>query len=219
MPPPRVVCSICGQEVNKAQTLHIGDGKRACRSHEGTADASKKECTKIEQQKKDELKKAAQKKQRKIREIPTLEPQCMICGKTGILQQEWYTRLMIEMKKYEIIHGKPINALFGDIKKAGSALVGINCLFHVIWHGDNTNIRIPFQAYEFVKLSKQLIDQEPILLVCQDCVRENGFTTATHERFSEMMKSDMFFQISDIMHSVIEPQIEKMAIQEISESN
>ena len=40
MPIPTVVCSKCGQKVNKAQTLSIGSGMRACKFHEGTMEIS-----------------------------------------------------------------------------------------------------------------------------------------------------------------------------------
>ena len=38
MPPPTTRCSICNQDVLKAQTYSIGDGKRACKSHPGVMD-------------------------------------------------------------------------------------------------------------------------------------------------------------------------------------
>lgn len=38
MPAPVCKCSICGEEVSKSQTRHIGDGKRACKKHEGVLD-------------------------------------------------------------------------------------------------------------------------------------------------------------------------------------
>lgn len=38
--PPKVICSICNQEVLKSQTYFIGDGKRACKSHDGICEKS-----------------------------------------------------------------------------------------------------------------------------------------------------------------------------------
>jgi len=38
MPAPTTTCSICNETVLKAQTRHIGDGKRACKSHDGVMD-------------------------------------------------------------------------------------------------------------------------------------------------------------------------------------
>lgn len=215
MPPPRVVCCVCGQEVNKAQTLHIGDGRRACRHHENTVAASKRECEKIEHEKQEALRKTKEKKQR---ETPTLEPQCVICGRTGIRQEDWYTRLMIEVKKYEITHGKPINPLTEMSKVASGALAGTNCLYYVMWRGENTKVRVPFTVYEFIKMQESM-GMEPILLVCQDCALEKKFVTVSQERFDNLVKDDMFFLTASFLHAAIGPQIEKMAVKEIIESN
>ena len=40
MPVKTVVCAVCGQTVSHRQTLHLGDGKRACRSHSETQAAA-----------------------------------------------------------------------------------------------------------------------------------------------------------------------------------
>lgn len=42
MPPKTVKCSVCGQEVLKAQTLARADGTRACRSHPGVEEEGQK---------------------------------------------------------------------------------------------------------------------------------------------------------------------------------
>ena len=156
MPVPRVICSVCGQEVNKAQTLHIGGGKRACRSHDGTLDASKRECDRIARQKQAEADKITKAKEanRHEREAFTLEPHCSICGKVGIRQEEWYTRLLIEMKKHEIIYGAPINPFTGDMKKVAGALANVTCLFYVLWRGKNTSVKLPHKVYEFTQTQK-----------------------------------------------------------------
>ena len=42
MPAPTTTCSICKETVLKAQTRHIGDGKRACKSHDGVMETAEK---------------------------------------------------------------------------------------------------------------------------------------------------------------------------------
>jgi hypothetical protein len=215
MPPPRVTCCICGQEVNKAQTLYIGDGKRACRTHDGTVEKNKLEIDKLKREKEAEIKKAAQKKQRK--EF-TAKPKCVLCGQVGMLQEDWYTRLMIEMKKYELTHGKHINPFSDEIKRAANVLIGIPCLFYVMWRGKNTHIKIPFDAYEFVKMQQMMNPvADPVLLICQNCVTEKGFTTYSQERQDSM--GELFLHAAQLIHAVVVPEIEKAAIREITESN
>jgi hypothetical protein len=215
MPIPKVICCICGQEVNKAQTLHIGDGKRACKSHEGTIEASQRERQKIAQQKHDEAVKLEDKKKRKPF---TLKPHCMICGEEGIYQEEWYTRMMVELKKYEITHGQPINPFTDDIRKACGVLADVPCLFYVLWHGTNTKIKIPLEAYQFTQLQKSFGIDEPILTICHKCVAKKNFISFSQERI-EAIEADNFLTIAEVMHTVIEPEIMKIAIREISESN
>ena len=218
MPIPRVICCVCGQEVNKAQTLHIGDGKRACKSHEGTEEASKRECEKIEQ-KRQEGSKRPEKPDYHTSEPTTFQPICTICGKVGIRQEEWYTRLMIEMKKYEITHNKTINPLIDDIRKVGGPLVGVSCLFYVMWRGENTKIRVPFRVYEFIKMQLSMGIEEPVLLVCQDCVQKARFITLAQERSEQLIENDMFFRMASLIHAAIDPHITKTAVSEMAESN
>ena len=40
MPPKTIKCAICSETVMKSQTYNIGDGKRACKSHEGVEQKS-----------------------------------------------------------------------------------------------------------------------------------------------------------------------------------
>jgi hypothetical protein len=226
MPIPKVICCVCGQEVNKAQTLHIGDGKRACRSHENTVELSKHECDKIAQKKKEEYERVANKK--KISEeklaqerdkISVIQPECVICRKPGIRQEEWYGRLLVEMKKYEIIHGKPINPLLGDIRKVGGPLSGIACLFYVMWRGKNVHIKVPHKVYEFIQMQLSMGIEEPVLLVCQDCVADRKFTTLALERTEAAMHNDTFFQMAGLIHAAVEPHITRTAMKEMMESN
>jgi hypothetical protein len=221
MPIPRVTCCICGQEVNKAQTLHVGDGKRACRSHEETTEASKRECEKIIQKKHAEIEKATADKEsmRKERESFTLKPHCLICGKEGMRQDEWYTRLMVEMKKYEITHGKPINPFTGDMKKVAGTLADTPCLFYVLWHGENTKVRVPYDVYQFTQLQKSLGVEEPVLLVCNDCMAAARFVGLTAERTAEIIENDNYLKLAMLLHDIVEPEITKTAVQELSETN
>lgn len=221
MPIPRVICCICGQEVNKAQTLHIGEGKRACKSHEGTIESSKLELEKIARRKKDEIEntiraKEAKQQERKRQNI-TVEPHCLICGKKGLRQEEWYTRYMIETKKYEITHGKPFNPLLET--SPFDALNGVACLFYVLWHGENAKIKVPFDVYQLTQIQKSMGIEEPILLVCQDCVVAKRFISLSHERIERLMNDDNFFKLIGIANAVIEPEIMRTAMQEIIESN
>jgi hypothetical protein len=220
MPIPKVICSICGEEVNKAQTLHIGGGKRACKSHEGTLEASRAELEKARQKKQTEAEAAKKKKEKKeaVEAPPDFQPECMICRCKGLRQEDWYTRLIIEMKKHEITHGNPIHMFSPDIQKI-NALVGVSCLYYVIWRGSNTKIKIPYRTYQAVLTQQSLGFDEPVLLICQDCVLKKKFTTYAQERMVELMENDLFLQAVAGLSKIMSPEFKKIAIREIAESN
>ncbi|MFA5766503.1 MAG: hypothetical protein WC919_01080 [Candidatus Paceibacterota bacterium] len=221
MPIPRVICCVCGQEVNKSQTLYVGDGKRACRSHEGTAEASKRECERIVQKKHAEMEKAVKREEAKHKEAEShgLEPHCLICDKKGMRQDEWYMRLMVEIKKHEIVHGKCISPFAADIQKIAGALANIACLFYVIWHGENTKVRVPYDVWQFIQTQKAIGIEEPVLLVCNDCMVATKFIGLTAERTAEIIKNDAAADIAGLLYSIISDKATKTAVDEISTSN
>ena len=76
MPVKRVVCSICQAEVNKAQTYHVGDGNRACKTHQGVTE--KKES--LEKNRNQEVQKALETAARKSER-----------ARRSILSESWST--------------------------------------------------------------------------------------------------------------------------------
>ena len=104
MPPPMVVCSICQKNVMKAQTYHVGDGKRACKEHEGVNQAKVKlEQEAIEKKKRDEQTRQIQQDQRDRDYHPPLEPHCMDCKERAIYEQDVYKIMAITNKKMELM--------------------------------------------------------------------------------------------------------------------
>lgn len=110
MPIKQVVCSICKETVNKAATYHVGGTDRACKKHEGVA-AKKAE---LDVRKQVAHEKSVQKLERRMEPrwsdlSEAMKPKCWVCMNTGLRQQEFFMRILIEMRKQEIIHQGPIN--------------------------------------------------------------------------------------------------------------
>lgn len=108
MPIKQVVCSICKQTVNKAVTYHVGGTDRACKSHEGVQEKK----AQLEVKKQVAHEKSVQKLERRAEPIwssDPMQPKCWVCMNTGIRQQEFFMRILIEMQKQEIIHQGPVN--------------------------------------------------------------------------------------------------------------
>jgi hypothetical protein len=99
------VCKICGKNVLKAQTYHVGGGQRACKVHEGVAD-KKDQLLQQEQENKERIersKQEAQERRRKEMEIlVNPKPHCWVCGATGITSQEFYYQLLMHNKIQEL---------------------------------------------------------------------------------------------------------------------
>jgi hypothetical protein len=211
MPAPKVICSICGQEVNKAQTTHIGGGKRACRSHEGVVEAGKREHENAEQKRRAALE-SMQKKHHTHDDID-LKPRCMICNRTGMHQVEWFARAAIELKKREILRDSGAAAA-----KPDNSLLNIPCLYQVAWHNKNVQIKIPHETYEFTLFQRSLGLDVPVLLVCQECVDERGLITTLQERLDNI-DPEMFVRIAQTVGAIMKSEVEQVAMREIIESN
>lgn len=226
MPIPQTVCSICGETVNKAQTLHIGGGKRACRKHSETAKKSQDTLTAEAEKRKADLEKAKKRyaPPKHADDSLILAPHCGVCDAIGLRQDLWSYRLLIEWQKYEIIHGKHHNIFDpAEAKVAAGQLLSIPCLMWVEWKGQNTKIRVPFKLYQFIQLQQQILQGAPegavaAFLVCAKCVKEAGFKTLMQER-DEKMDGEQFWKTAMLLAAVSRPLIEEKAREELAANN
>ncbi len=107
MPIKQVVCSICKANVNKAQTYHVGDAKRACKAHDGVLE---KKVT-LEAQKTQKAATARQKERQKhsytARGSWSGDPglKCWVCMNPGIRQDQFFIKILVEMEKQKKIYG------------------------------------------------------------------------------------------------------------------
>lgn len=112
MPIKQVVCSICKQTVNKAVTYHVGGNDRACKSHEGVIEKKEKLQENLEKKLLSQID-GMKRREENFRKSGNpnwsgnFGPKCWVCMNPGIRQDEFYTRLLIEMAKYEKVHGTP----------------------------------------------------------------------------------------------------------------
>jgi len=92
MPPKKVICSICSEEVLKSKTKHIGDGKRACTAHDGVSEKSDALKEK-DKQRRTKMKEAPKHRGfRSLEDIPT-SPECFVCGSSGMHLKEFFFEL------------------------------------------------------------------------------------------------------------------------------
>jgi hypothetical protein len=105
-----VICAICQAVTSKGKTYSIGDGKRACRTHEGVTEKKDQ----LQQQEKDkrEFEERAKEEARARKQAeyennkPVLAPHCWKCKAIGIKKKDFFQILVISNKKAEIKTGQ-----------------------------------------------------------------------------------------------------------------
>ncbi len=204
-----MICSICGQEVTKRQSLSVGDGKRACRSHTETQE---KAAQLADQARLVKAKKAlAPKKKSEERQEESLPaPRCWICHRPGIRQDEFFTRYLIETEKLQL-QGRSWNPFSPDetvISQFKECFGDKPCLFWVEWKGANTKVRLRMSTYNLVQMTN-------VMLVCPACCKEKGFVTMTDERLKGMTLEDMHVQ-AVAYEVLVQPAIEEIAKGELA---
>lgn len=114
MPIPQTKCCICNETVNKSQTYHIGNGKRACKKHEGVLDKAANAQQKIKDDQKKKLEEEERRRKQRFKSEPVestnemIEGQlwawftCWCCGKPGIQLQDYYHKIMVAMRRLEL---------------------------------------------------------------------------------------------------------------------
>jgi len=113
--PPKVTCCQCNQTVLKSTTRHIGDGKRACKSHDGTVDKANEVQAKTEanleqkrQKEKNRFKKSIKNQRDNDSSDFMIKAQlwanftCWCCNKKGIQLQHIFERRLIAMEKLQL---------------------------------------------------------------------------------------------------------------------
>lgn len=203
-----MICSICGQEVTKRQSLSIGDGKRACRSHTETQE---KALQLADQAKLAKAKKVlAPKKNPERHEGGLPAPRCWICHRPGIRQDEFFAKYLIGTAKLQL-QGHAWNPFSPDetvISQFKERFGDKPCLFWVEWKGANTKVRLKMSTYNLVQMTN-------VMLVCPTCCKEKGFVTMTDERMKSMTIEDMLVQAA-IYEVLVQPAIEEIAKRELS---
>lgn len=206
----RVICSICKQEVNKAQTYHVGGINRACKSHEGVT-AKKDELQKKEADNK--LKQIAEAERRRAERFPKFEAgdfepgklRCSVCHNSGLRSDSFFTRVLLEQSKAEQIYG-PFSPL--DFKHPGNQIkIGERCVF-VVERAKLTPV-LRFLNRDF----KQILDLIGAVGVCANCCKKHGIDPLPKIEFEELLK------FSAIYETFAKPIVDEIARKEMGTKN
>jgi len=209
MPIKRITCCICHQEVNKAQTYHVGDGKRACKSHEGVTKTKENLVHKEAQKLQHEVRRTQERQERReYKQNHDSEPfqfRCAVCRNPGMRSDKFFTRVLIEKSKAEQIYG-PLNPF--DFKHPGNQLkIAERCIF--VLTRDKLDKVVKFIHGDF----RQILDLMGIAGVCGPCCQRNGIDPMPKIEFEEILRFAAYSEI------VVKPVVDAIARQEMSTSN
>ena len=206
----RIICSICKTEVNKAQTYHVGNGERACKSHEGVTE-KKETLQKNEAQK---LQRSMQQEQHRQQEHPNKDRmedftpgmiRCAVCRNEGMRSDQFFTRVLIERSKAEQIYGV-FNPF--DPKHPGNQVkIAERCVF--VLEKSKLQPIINRIRGDF----KQILDLVGAVGVCGPCCKAGGIDPLPKVEFDELTR---FAAVSEI---VVKPVVDAIAKQEMSKGN
>jgi hypothetical protein len=104
MPPKQTTCSICGETVNKAKTYHIGDGKRACKKHEGVTEKADELRQADLDRRIREREESKRKKSRPQFGDPEFKivAKCGFCARPGLRQDEFHLNTLKAMERMRL---------------------------------------------------------------------------------------------------------------------
>lgn len=205
MPIKQVVCCICNQMVNKAQTLSVGDNQRACRSHSEVQSQAEQAQKKLE----DESKARIEKMKRPLRqdvEYETRNPKCFSCRKEGLRQDEFFLEMLKCSEKFSLVHGRDHN-LFDpkESKMVYEPLKNLVCLWIIAY---DPQIKLNYNA----RCAAEIMG---IVALCTDCCKKQNIKYG----IADDLTFDQLMAHSFVYENTVRPMIRQQAAKEISERN
>lgn len=204
MPIKQVVCSVCKQTVNKAVTYHVGGQDRACKTHEGV----QKKKADLDVKKAVDQVKSVQKLNRRLEPKwsepeEVMKPKCWVCMNTGIRQQEFFMRILIEMQKQEIIHQGPVNPFAPEHQ----IRLKERCIF--VLSAKACENALPYIREDF----KMMIDMAGFLSICAHCCGTLKIEALRPVTWDELTTGAAVFQV------FMKPVVKEIAAKELARDN
>ena len=180
MPPKTCECSICGEIILKAQTYHVGDGKRACKKHEGVIEKANEIQANMKEKAEQEAKEAAEKRRNKFRQYAQesadqgpnpFAPKCFICSKEGLPEQLLWQGNLIAMERLEL-SGEKFNMFTAEGMEAfrdKHPFKGQRFLFRRLLKKDGTHRLSVFSKIKNRDM-RMAAEMAQMIVVCSECL-------------------------------------------------
>lgn len=226
MPPKTVKCSVCGQEVLKAQTLAKADGSRACRSHPGVEEEAQKLKDKEHERREQETKPVYNSHSKFMQHCAGVQANlfprkmddiladaakfredalthCWTCGKEGISLRDYYAESLVAMKRLEMRGEFNLFTINQDIRK----MLGNPTILVMLPYDDQKDGKIRHEITD--RRIKNIIHFLRSVNMCTDCINRHGLG----DRLEALMPKPTWEQLEAIMPvmAAIEPVIKELA--------
>lgn len=222
MPPKTVTCSICGKDVMKSQTYSIGDGKRACKEHEGVVETKDKLLLQDKQEKirqEENKKKEWERKTDPIGYYVQRDPKkfCWCCVKEGItIQQYNFGRLIALSELFQL--GEKLNFLDPAAfhKQINDRIPGADKVLFMIKVNsqDDDLMRRLNRDYRDVMAFTGLLN------ICSGCAKNlNLLNTIDEQYFKPMRDKKITFEEMSHNYAIMEVSGLNKAIDEVAARN
>jgi hypothetical protein len=203
MPIKQVVCSICKQTVNKAATYHVGGTDRACKIHEGVVEKK----AALDVKKADDQARSVQKLNRRLEpkwSTEPMQPKCWVCMNTGLRQQDFFMRILIEMQKQEKIHRGPVNPFAPEHR----IRLKERCIF--LLSAETCKNALPYIREDF----RMLLDMGGgYLAICGDCCSVLKIQALRPVTLDQLTTSMAVFEV------FMKPVVQEIAAKEMARDN
>lgn len=203
MPIKQVVCSICKETVNKAATYHVGGTDRACKKHEGVVEKK----AVLDVKKADDQARSVQKLNRRLEpqwSSDPMKPKCWVCMNTGLRQQDFFMRILIEMQKQEKIHQGPVNPFAPEHR----IRLKERCIF--LLSAETCRNALPYIREDF----RMLVDMGGgYLAICGDCCAVLKIEAMRPVTWDELTTGAAIFQV------FMKPVVQEIAARELARDN
>lgn len=203
MPIKQVVCSICKETVNKAVTYHVGGQDRACKKHEGVVEKK----AALDVKKADDQARSIQKLNRRLEpkwSTDPMKPKCWVCMNTGLQQQDFFLRILIEMQKQEKIHRGPVNPFAPEHR----IRLKERCIF--VLNAKTCENALPYIREDF----RMLVDMGGgYLAICGDCCAVLKIQALRPVTWDELTTSMAMFEV------FMKPVVKEIAAKELARDN
>ncbi len=204
----QVVCTTCGETVNKARTYHIGGGKRACKTHEGVvAKRDELHAKGLEKAQKEKDRREFRKERNERLDTNMARPHCWLCGHAGLRQDVFFQRVLVEMEKARHIYGtfNPFDFSHPANKNLGG---GERCILII------AKDKCPDLTRHLRPSMQSLPDLSGVYALCGECAHKHGVKDSLPKPHLEQLAA-----MSVIYETFMKPVVQKTAIQELAQNS